>query len=560
MAGEVLVDLMQPKLMSKIINTVVESGNLDAVMSSIFRTSIQMIILVIFGGFMGIMCCYTASIASQGYGSDLRVDVFNKVMSLSLQQTDKFTTGSLVTRLTNDITSLQDLVMMILRMMVRAPVFFIGGLIMCLTLDVAFGGVVIVALPFILAIVFVMIKLAIPLFTKAQEKLDNVNSVVQENVVGARVVKAYTREEYEISRFDVANREFQSVNLKAAVIMSSIFPIMSFFMNLAVIAIIYIGGWQVEAAKLNVGDVMAAVQYITQVLSSIMMMSMMFQQLARGKACGKRVREVLESDVIIESGYTKEGVEKGTVSFKNVSFKYPEAPGKNVLDNISFDVKAGETVAIIGATGSGKSSLVNLIPRFYDTVSGTVSVDGVDVREWDIHELRKKIGFVLQKSELFSGTIEENIMWGDNDANVDDVKYAAAVAQADEFISKMEDGYESFVAEKGASLSGGQKQRIAISRAVLRDPEIIIFDDSTSALDLTTEAKLRAELKREFSGTTVIMIAQRIASVMDADRIAVIENGKISAFDNHENLMKTCEAYKDIYASQMKNSGGDING
>ncbi|MGN1408666.1 MAG: ABC transporter ATP-binding protein [Eubacteriales bacterium] len=560
MIGEVLIDLMQPKLMSRIINTVVESGELSVVMNSILSTSLEMIVLVAIGGFMGLMCCYTASIASQGFGNDVRVDAFNKVMSLSLEQTDKFTTGSLVTRLTNDITSLQDLVQMILRMFVRAPISFFGGLVMCLTLDISFGSVVVVALPFILVIIAIMIKKAIPLFSVAQKKLDGVNSVVQENVTGARVVKAYTREEYEIDRFDKANLDYRAVNYKATVLMSAIMPVMSFVMNLAVIAIIYIGGWQVEAAKLNVGDVMAAVQYITQVLMSIMMMSMIFQQIARGKACASRVREVLEADRVIVDGEVREGSEKGTVRFENVSFKYPDAAGNNVLDGISFEVKTGETVAIIGATGSGKSSLVNLIPRFYDTVGGTVYVDGVDVRKWDLHALREKIGFVLQKSELFSGSVEDNIKWGKEDADAEEVKSAAVVAQADEFVSKMEDGYSSYVAEKGASLSGGQKQRIAISRAVLRNPEIIIFDDSTSALDLNTEAKLRGELNKKFAGTTVIMIAQRIASVMHADRIAVIENGKITAFDSHENLMKTSATYRDIYSSQMKNGGGDING
>lgn len=560
MIGEVLIDLMQPKLMSQIVNTVVESGDVSVVMHSILTTCLQMLGLVALGGFMGLMCCYTASRASQGFGNDVRIDAFNKVMSLSLEQTDKFTTGSLVTRLTNDITTLQDLVQMILRMFVRAPISFFGGLFMCLSLDISFGAVVLAALPLVISIVMVMVTKAVPKFSVVQKKLDRVNSVVQESVTGARVVKAYTREEFEIDRFDRANRDFQKTNLGVMYIMSAIFPILSIVMNASVIAIIYIGGLQVEAARINVGDVMAAVQYITQVLSSIMMMSMMFQQIARGNACAGRVREVLEADQIIRDGHETEGNKVGTIRFENVSFKYPGASGNNVLDNISFSVNKGETVAIIGATGSGKSSLVNLIPRFYDTDEGAVYVDGVNVRDWDLHSLRQKIGFVLQKSELFSGSIDENIKWGNPDATLEEVQAAARVAQADEFVSSMEDGYSSYVAEKGASLSGGQKQRIAISRAVLRRPEIIIFDDSTSALDLNTEAKLRAALNREFEGTTVIMIAQRIASVMHADRIAVIENGKITAFDNHENLMKTSETYRDIYSSQMKNNGGENNG
>ncbi|MBQ8368392.1 MAG: ABC transporter ATP-binding protein [Clostridia bacterium] len=565
MAGEVIVDLFQPRLMAEIVNTVVAvgAGNMegsDIVMQTILVTALKMLGLVAIGGFMGLMCCYTASRASQGFGNDLRVDAFNKVMSLSLEQTDKFTTGSLVTRLTNDITTLQDLVQMILRMFVRAPIHFIGGLVMCLTLDISFGSVVLVALPFVIVIVLVMVLKAVPMFSVVQKKLDRVNSVVQETVTGARVIKAYTREEHEIERFDEANRDFQRTNLKVSYIMNAIWPILSIVMNVSVLAIIYIGGLQVEAAKIEVGDVMAAVQYITQVLGSIMMISMIFQNIARGNACAARVREVLEADQVIVSGSVENGTEKGTVRFENVSFKYPGAAGNNVLDNISFEVKKGETVAIIGATGSGKSSLVNLIPRFYDTVSGTVYVDGVDVKKWDLEALRAKIGFVLQKSELFSGGIDENIRWGKDDATMEEIQNAARIAQADEFISKMEDGYTSYVAEKGASLSGGQKQRVAISRAVLRHPEIIIFDDSTSALDLSTEAKLRKALNEEFEDTTVIMIAQRIASVMHADRIAVIENGKITAFDNHDNLMQSSAAYRDIYNSQMKNNGGDING
>ncbi len=557
MAGEVLVDLMQPKLMSKIVNTVVESGDLSAVMSTILTTCLQMLGLVAIGGFMGLMCCYTASIASQGFGSDVRIDAFNKVMSLSLEQTDKFTTGSLVTRLTNDITALQDLVQMILRMFVRAPIFMIGGLVMCLSLDVSFGYVVAISFPFQLAVVLFMVFKAFPKFSIVQKKLDRVNSVVQESVTGARVVKAYTREPHEIERFGVANDDYQKTNLSVQILMSCVWPVLSIIMNASVLAIIYIGGLQVEAARINVGDVMAAVQYISQVLSSVMMVSMMFNQIARGKACGDRVREVLEADPTIVSGENTASKEVGTVRFENVSFKYPGAAGNNVLDKVSFDVKKGETVAIIGATGSGKSSLVNLIPRFYDAIEGTVYVDGVDVKKWDLHALRSKIGFVLQKSELFSGTVNENINWGKADATQEEIIAAAKVAQADEFISHMEEGYTSYVAEKGASLSGGQKQRVAISRAVLRHPEILIFDDSTSALDLGTEAKLRNSLNTEFEGTTIIMIAQRIASVMHADRIAVIENGKITAFDNHENLMKTSAAYRDIYSSQMKKDGGD---
>ncbi len=560
MAGEVVVDLLQPKLMSKIVNTVVSSTDLSYVLPEILRTSLLMFGLVVLGGLFGILCCYAGSVASQGFGHDLRVASFGKVMSLSLQETDRFTTGSLVARLTNDVSTLQELVMMILRMFVRAPIFFVGGLIMCLTLDISFGTVVLIALPLIAVVVAVMLIKAVPMFSVVQQKLDRVNSVVQESIAGARVVKAFTQEPLEIGRFGDANRSFRDTNLRVLTVMACIWPILSIIMNAAVVAIIYIGGLQVEAARINVGDVMAAVQYITQVLSSIMMISMIFQQIARGNACAERVREVLSAECVIRGGTVMEGGKTGVVRFENVSFRYPGAGGEDVLTDISFTVHQGETVAIIGATGSGKTSLVNLIPRFYDATGGSVYVDGVDVKNWDLEALRRRIGFVLQKSELFSGTVDENIRWGRTDAGADEIRAAAAIAQADEFVSAMENGYDSMVAERGASLSGGQKQRIAISRAVLRHPEILILDDSTSALDLSTEAKLRDSLKREFDDTTIIMIAQRIASVMHADRIAVLENGRITAFDDHENLMKTSATYRQIFASQMKNEGGADNG
>ncbi len=336
MIGEVAVDLMLPKLMASIVDTAVEYTDIDYIISSILKTSATMLGLVVLGGFFGLMCCYTASKASQGFGNDVRIASFKKVMSLSLEQTDKFTTGSLVTRLTNDITTVQDVIQMMLRMLPRAPMFFIGGLYMCLTLDISFFYVVAIALPIILLIVLVMIFKATPLFSVVQTKLDKLNSVVQENVTGARVVKAYTREEHEIGRFDNANLEYKKTGLKVAIIMSTIFPLMSIVVNATVIAIIYIGGLRVEAMKFNVGDIMAAVQYVTQILMSIMMMSMLFQQIARGKACAARVREVLATDPVINSGERTEGREKGTVRFENVSFKYPEAVGRNVIDNVSF--------------------------------------------------------------------------------------------------------------------------------------------------------------------------------------------------------------------------------
>lgn len=555
MMGEVAVDLMQPALMASIINEGVLGQNLPLIIA----TGAKMLVLVAIGGLMGILCAYTASVASQGFGSDLRIDTFQRVMHLSQQQTDKFTTGSLITRLTNDITTVQDLVQSILRMFVRAPMFLIGGLIMCLTLNVNFGYVMLCSIPVQALIVIMMVWRGNPLFAAVQKKIDRVNSVVQENISGARVIKAYTREDYEIERFDEANKDYRNTNLHVMQLMSSIMPLLMIVMNLAIIAIIYIGGLQAEAQAMDIGGIMAGIQYVSRVLMSIMMLNMIFQQIARGRACASRIREVLTTDPAIESGKTESGTDEGAIEFRNVCFSYPGTTGDDVLQNINLSVKKGETLAIIGATGSGKSSLVNLIPRFYDTTGGDVHVEGVSVREWDLSALRSRISFVLQKSELFSGTVRENISWGKDGATDEEILEAADIAQATEFIESLPGKLDGYIAEKGASLSGGQKQRMAIARAVIRKPSIIIFDDSTSALDLGTEARLQRALREHLKDTTVIMIAQRIASVMQADRIAVIENGTVTACDTHENLMKTSNTYKDIYASQMRN-GGAIDG
>lgn len=558
MAGEVLIDLFQPKLMAEIVEKSISGQPLEEIMPSIILIGVFMLITVLFGGLFGALSAFTAGVASERFGDDLRRDGFEKVMSLSLQQSDKFTTGSLVTRLTNDIVILRDLVMTILRMLIRAPMFLIGGLIMCLSMDVSFGYVMMAAIPLQVIIVIIMLRYSHPIFSKVQKKLDNVNSVVQENVSGARVVKAYTNEPYEIERFDRANTDYRNTNLSVLKLFALVMPVLMIVMNLAVVAIILIGGYRAQAQAINVGDVMAAVQYITRVLMSIMMISHIFQQISRAQASAARVREVLECDPCIVSGDVTESEEQGTVRFENVSFAYPESSGVAVLEGINLDIKKGETVAIVGSTGCGKTSLVNLIPRFYDATEGNVYVDGVNVKDWDTDVLRRKISFVLQKSELFSGTVRDNICIGTEDASDEEVLRAAEIAQADHFVSKMPNKYYTYVAEKGASLSGGQKQRIAIARGILRRPEIIIFDDSTSALDLSTEARVQKGLRENLGGTTVIMIAQRIASVMSADRIAVIENGTVVAFDTHEKLLESCDTYKDIYASQMK-GGSDIN-
>ena len=577
MIGEVAADLCLPKLMSIIVDCGI-TGGVDiadsklgsTVMRIVFGegsyTSMQIIItfgilmllIVLVGGFFGVMCAYTAAKASQSLGHDLRCDAYEKVMSLSIEQTDKFTTGSLVTRMTNDISMIINFVEMFLRILVRSPMFFVGGLVMLLSLNISFSLVLLCALPVLVIMLIFVLGKAIPIYSKLQTKLDRLNCVVQENVTGARVIKAYVKEEYEGDRFDKANADLRDTNIRVQGIMAIMHPVLMIVMNAAIIAVIYIGGWQIDnvaGTGMTAGTVMAAITYITQVIMSIMMMTHMFQSVSRAMASVKRVNEILDTDPVIVSGSVTEADSDIAVSFENVSFKYPGSIGKPILSDVSFKVRRGEAFAIIGATGSGKTSLVRLIPRFYDATEGEIRIDGVPVKELDLDYLRHKISYVMQKSELFSGTVAENIRWGKEDATDDEVIEAARVAQAEQFILGLNDGYNDMIAEKGASLSGGQKQRMSIARAIVRKPEILILDDATSALDLSTEAKLTSALREKMSGTTVIMIAQRIASVKNADRIAVIENGTIKDCAPHDVLMQTSETYRDIYNSQMKNGG-----
>lgn len=554
---EVSMDLVQPSLMSRIV----DDGIVRQDFGIILNLGIQMLIFTLLGCVGGILSGVFGNLAAQNFSNDLRKDAFAKVMKMSFQQTDKFTIGSLVTRLTNDITACQDFVGMALRMMVRTLMQFIGGIVMVLSINATFGYILLFTLPIQIVVIILVLRKGAPLFSVVQSKLDRVNSVVQENVSGARVVKAYTREDYEYDRFSKANDDLVSTNLRVQKLMALLVPILSILMNASVIAVIYIGGEPVRTAaeSAQVGSIMAAITYITQILMSMMMIGMMFQQVTRATASASRIREVLEADPVIADGkFTGSTPENGTVEFRNVSFRYPGVQSGNVLSGVNFRVNRGETVAVLGATGCGKTSLVSLIPRFYDATEGEVLVDGVDVREYKLDDLRHKIGFVLQKSELFSETIEQNIRWGDLDATDEKVKRAAEIAQADEFISGFTDGYKDMITEKGSSLSGGQKQRLSIARAIVKNPEILIFDDSMSALDLATDAKLQKTLREKLKGTTVIMIAQRVASVMRADKIAVIDNGTIVAFDNHDNLMKTCDVYRDIYNSQMREGAEQV--
>lgn len=576
MIGEVTADLFLPKLMSVIVDCGINAeGDVSSspIGSAVMRVlygegsyssmqviitfGVLMLLVVLVGGFFGVFCAYTAAKASQGLGDDLRCDAYKKVMSLSIEQTDKFTTGSLVTRMTNDISMIVDFTEMILRMLVRSPMFFIGGTIMLCTLDIKFGIVLLCSLPIMAIMLAFILGKSVPIFSKIQKKLDRVNSVVQENVTGARVVKAYVREDYEYARFERANAELRDTNMRVLKLMAVMHPVLVVVMNAATIAVILIGGFEISnvaGTGMSAGTIMAAVTYVTQVIMSIMMVTMLFNSISRAMASVKRVGEVLDADPVIVSGDKNAKADEIAVSFKNVDFRYPSATGRPVLHDINIDIKKGETFAIIGATGSGKTSLVNLILRFYDATDGEVCINGIPVREYDLTELRSNISYVMQKSELFSGTVSENIRWGKADASDEEVKTAATIAQADGFIMGFNDGYDTYIAEKGASLSGGQKQRMSIARALVRKPEIIILDDATSALDLATEARLRHALRENLKDSTVIMIAQRIASVREADRIAVIENGTIKDCASHDELMRTSETYRDIYNSQMKNT------
>ena len=554
MIGEVAADLWQPKLMEKLVN----EGVLNHDQQLLLSVGALMLLTVALGGLSGTSCSVFASLASQNFACDLRKDVFKRTMSLSFQQTDQFTTGSLITRMTNDITQMQHFVEQCLRMFVRSGMMFIGGIIMMLTLNSRFGFILLAALPIQLIIMALILKTVNPLYAKVQKRLDHVNNVMQENVGGARMVKAYVQEERETARFNAANDDLTDTNLKVALIVARLSPLLSIIMNVSIVALIYLGGLEVMAGAMEIGTIMAAITYNTQVLHSVMMVSMMFQSIARGRASAKRLEEVLDTHPVIRSGhYAPETL--GEITLDNISFYYPGFEGRDILKNLSLTVRPGENLAILGATGSGKSSLIHLITRFYDVTEGEVRIGGVPIKKFDLTALREKIAVVLQKSELFSGTVSDNIRWGKADATDREIRRAAEIAQAAEFIEGMPEQYETVIAEKGASLSGGQKQRLSIARALVRKPELLIFDDSTSALDLATEGRLRAAIRKELQGTTLITVAQRIASVKDCDRIVVLEDGGIAAIGTHEELLKTSPVYQDIYQSQTK-EGGMING
>ncbi len=548
---EVFCDLRQPAIMSDIVDIGIRAG---AGQAYIFKKGIQMVLIAIVGMIGGVGCGYFATKASQYFGYKLRDDVYKKVQQYSFANIDKFSTASLVTRVTNDVVMLQNIVGMALRMMVRSPMLFVGGIIYAVRLQPSLAVIFLIAIPIIVGIIAINIKKTFPLFKTVQGKLDKVNSVIQENLTGIRVVKAYNRADHESKRFGEANDDFVDISIKANKLMALMMPAVTIVMNISVVAIMWFGANLVGKGDMAVGDVSAFIMYATRILSSIMMMSMMFMSLSRASASAARISEVLDEEVDIVNGNEPrtEPVREGLVEFENVHFRYRDAGGEDVLKNISFKVNPGETLAILGSTGSGKSTLVNLIPRLYDVTEGLVKVDGTDVRGYDIETLREGVGMVLQNVILFTGTISDNLRWGKSDATEEEIREAAERAQAAEFISKNPDGYDAVLGQRGVNFSGGQKQRLSIARALIKKPKVLIFDDSTSAVDTATEGRIRKMLKEEMGDSTLILIAQRISAVRDADKILVMENGEIVGEGTHDELMANNSVYQEIYYSQME--------
>lgn len=552
MIGEVMMDLIQPELMSQIVDKGVlgaDSGGIGD-LALVWRLGLWMILLVLFGGFCGSMNNVFVHMSGQNIGNEMRKDCFEKIMTFSFPQLDRFGAGSLVTRVTNDITQVQNFVSQFVRGMIRTTMLTFGSMYFMFRLNRTFGLLVLCVFPFIVGCMAFCLRRANPLFSKLQSWLDTVNGIMQEDISGIRIIKACVRESYEKLRFGKANEKLIQTQMKILVIFAFMNPIVNALMYLVVAVILLAGSFRVERGAVTPGSIMAAITYTTQLLNGTLMLVMLFQNISRGYASWKRVKEILCTEPELKDGTGMGAQNQGTIEFKDVSFAYPGS-GRKVLENINLKVYPGETVAVMGSTGCGKSTLVHLIPRFYDAVSGEVLVDGVNVKEYRQKALREKIAVAMQKSELFCITIRDNISWGNLCAKEEDIRTAAAAAQADGFIQAAAQGYDTLVAERGMSLSGGQKQRISIARAVLRSPEILIFDDSTSALDLKTEASLYKALEKSCPGSTKIIVAQRIASVRRADRIVIMDQGRIAAVGNHEELLKNCRIYQDIWYSQM---------
>ncbi|MDF2958274.1 MAG: transporter related protein [Paenibacillus sp.] len=552
---EVYMDLLQPKYMASIVNEGIQTGDL----LHIQKTGLLMAGAALIGLIGGIGCTYFSSSASQSFGADLRKELFIKVQSFSFRTLDTFKAGSLVTRLTNDVVQVQNVVLMTLRILVRAPLLAVGSLIMAITISPSLALVLVAVIPILFAVLTVVIRKAFPLFSKVQNKLDSVNNVMQENLTGIRVVKAFVRAHFENNRFGKSNEELMDIAIKATRIIVLIMPLMMLIMNASIALVLWFGGQQVWSSSIQVGDLVAFINYVTQMLFSLLMVSMVLMNVSRARASAERMNEVLdtEPDITNSAAAKTDAIRSGEVVFDNVSFGYHRDGGRDhddsslVLKGVSFTAEPGKTVAILGATGSGKTSLVNLIPRLYDTTAGRILIDGTDVKDIDLQHLRTRIGVVLQEAVLFTGTIKDNICFGKPDATQEEIETAARAAQAHDFIMRMPDGYQTQLGQRGVNLSGGQKQRISIARAILVKPPVLILDDSTSAVDLGTEARIQKALKEQSGNSTRIVIAQRISSVLEADTIIVLEDGKVAAVGSHEELFRSSAVYQDIYKSQL---------
>lgn len=550
MIVEVIGEVVLPKLMANIINVGVTNGSAGYITGT-GALMVLVALLMMAGGVGG---AYFGAKAAVSFAADLRKDAFDKVQTFSFANLDQFSTGSLVTRLTNDITQVQNLINMALRMMLRAPGMLIGALIMAFVMNAELAVIVLIVIPILVGAIAVLIKIAFPKFKIMQKKLDALNSNIQEMLTNVRVIKSFVRGDYEEKKFAASNEDLKQTSLSAFMTIIIVMPLMMLMMNATTLAVVWFGGRQIIVGNMQVGDLTAFTTYIVQILMSLMMLAMVILQSSRALASLSRIREILDTEVDLNDEHCKEPdkiVSSGRVEFRDVSFRYYKENKEAVLSHISFAVKSGQTLGIIGSTGSGKTTLVQMIPRLYDVDEGEVLVDGVNVKDYTLENLREGVGMVLQKNVLFSGSILENLMWGDENASMEEVRKAAQAAQADGFVSSFTGGYEMDLGQGGVNVSGGQKQRLCIARALLKKPKILILDDSTSAVDTATEAKIRESFAGELKNTTKIIIAQRISSVQEADEIMVLDDGKIVGFGKHEDLLASCEAYQEIYYSQM---------
>lgn len=545
---QVLSDLFLPTLMADIVDQGIVKGDIPYIL----RIGGLMLLVTAGGTLCSVIAGFLSSKVASGFGKDLRSRVFTHVESFSLREFDEIGTASLITRTTNDIAQIQQVLMMMLRMAVMAPMMCVGGVMMALTRDVRLSWVIVALIPVLASAIFTIARKGVPLFKAMQTKLDKLNRVTRENLTGIRVIRSFNRGEHEKKRFDFANRDLTETGIRVNRLMAAMMPTLMLILNFSTIAIVWFGGIRIDQGNMQVGDLMAFIQYAMQIMYSLIMLSVIFVMIPRASVSANRVREVLDLvPKITDAPQVRKADDNlGMVEFLDVTFSYPGAE-KPALSHISFRAGPGEVTAIIGGTGSGKSTLIHLIPRFHDVDSGSIRVDGVDVREMSQEALRDKIGLVPQKAVLFTGTVAENIRYGKETATDEEVRHAAEIAQAAPFITEMKDGYQSLISQGGTNVSGGQKQRLSIARALVRRPKIYIFDDSFSALDFKTDANLRRALKQETADSTVLIVAQRVSTVMDADRIIVLDKGKIAGIGNHGELMKTCDVYREIVSSQL---------